>query len=257
MNTYSFRVFEFKGIQHLSTAFLSTIILTLFFVSNSFGQATFTSGSSATALATQMTGPGITITNPTITTGASTQAGIFSNGIAGANLQLDAGIVLTTADVTTTFGTNTSTSSINVAGGTHTDAEISSLISGGSINDLIIFEFDAVLDPLATVLTIDYQFMSDEYDEYVGSAYNDVFGYFITSDITDPHTGYDNFALVPGTTNPVSINFVNNGSVGANDTGATTDLTQSAQFISNNVGSTTVTVEYNGMTKKLRASLKT
>jgi hypothetical protein len=98
--------------------------------------------------------------------------------------------------------------------------------------------------------------MSDEYDEYVGSAYNDVFGYFITSDITAPHTGYENFALVPGTTNPVSINFVNNGSVGVNDTGATTDLTQSAQFISNNVGSTTVTVEYDGMTKKLRASAK-
>ena len=256
MNLYSLRVTEFKGIQHLPTAFLSTIILSLIFVSNSFGQATFTSGSTATALATQMTGPGITITNPTITTGVSSQAGIFSNGVAGASLQLDAGIVLTTANVTTTFSTNTSTSSIDVAGGAHTDAEISSLISGGSINDLIIFEFDAVLDPLATVLTIDYQFMSDEYDEYVGSAYNDVFGYFITSDITAPHTGYQNFALVPGTTNPVSINFVNNGSVGANDTGATTDLTQSAQFISNNVGSTTVTVEYDGMTKKLRASAK-
>ena len=251
-----FNVCEFKGIQHISSAFLSTIILSLIFVSNSFGQATFTSGSTATTLATQMTGPGITISNASITTGVASQAGIFSNGIAGANLQLDTGIALTTGDVNTTFSTNTSTSSVNVAGGTYTDAEVSSLISGGSINDLIIFEFDAVLDPLATVLTIDYQFMSDEYDEYVGSTYNDVFGYFITSDITAPHTGYENFALVPGTTNPVSINYVNNGSVGANDTGATTDLTQSSQFISNNVGSTTVTVEYDGMTKKLRASAK-
>jgi hypothetical protein len=163
---------------------------------------------------------------------------------------------MTTGDVTTTFSTNTSTSSIDVAGGTYTDAEVSSLISSGTINDIIIFEFDAVLDPLATVLTIDYQFMSDEYDEYVGSSYNDVFGYFITSDVTAPHTGYQNFALVPGTSNPVSINNVNNGSLGANSDGSPTDLTHSAQFISNNVGSTTVTVEYDGMTKKLRASAK-
>ena len=256
MKLNSFRVPGFKGIQHFTSASLSTIILFLFFISSSFGQATYTSGSTAAAMAAQMTGPGIIISNPTITTGVSTQRGIFSNGIAGASLQLDSGIVLTTADVATTFSTNTNTSSIDVAGGGYTDAEISSLISGGTINDLIIFEFDAVLDPLATVLTIDYQFMSDEYDTYVGSAYNDVFGYFITSDIVAPHTGYQNFAIVPGTTNPVSINYVNNGSLGTNNTGATTDLTQSAQFISNNVGSTTVTVEYNGMTKKLRASAK-
>jgi len=164
MNFFYFRVHEFKGIQHLFFAFLSTTILSLFFVAPSFGQATFTSGSSATELATQMAGPGITISNPTITTGVSTQAGIFSNGIAGANLQLDTGIALTSGNITNTFSTNTTTSSVDVAGGAHTDAEIASL-TGGSINDLIIFEFDAVLDPLATVLTIDYQFMSDEYDE--------------------------------------------------------------------------------------------
>ncbi|MBL4642086.1 MAG: choice-of-anchor L domain-containing protein, partial [Flavobacteriaceae bacterium] len=257
MKLYSFRVDELKGIQHSYYAFLSTTILSLIFVASSFGQATFTSGSTAATLAAQMAGPGITISNPTITTGISTQAGIFSNGVAGANLQLDTGIALTTGSISNTFSTNTSTSSVDVAGGAYTDAEISSLISGGTINDLIIFEFDAVLDPLATVLTIDYQFMSDEYDEYVCSTYNDVFGYFITSDIIAPHTGYQNFAIVPGTSNSVAINSVNNGSIGANGSAANCiDLTNSSQFISNNVGSTTVTVEYDGMTKKLRASAK-
>ena len=256
MNYNLMNVIEFNRIQHFCYAKNFTLFFLLIFNFNAFSQATFTSGSTATTLATQISGPGITITNPTITTGVSTQAGIFSNGIAGASLQLDTGIVLTTGNVTTTFSTNTSTSSVDVAGGSHTDAELSGLISGGTINDLIIFEFDAVLDPLATVLTIDYQFMSDEYDEYVGSNYNDVFGYFITSDITAPHTGYQNFAMVPGTSNPVSINYINNGSLGANNSGAATDLTQSAQFISNNVGSATVTVEYDGMTKKLRASAK-
>ena len=220
MKLYSFRVDELKGIQHSYYAFLSTTILSLIFVASSFGQATFTSGSTAATLAAQMAGPGITISNPTITTGTSTQAGIFSNGVAGANLQLDTGIALTTGSIDNTFSTNTSTSSVDVAGGAYTDAEISSLISGGTINDLIIFEFDAVLDPLATVLTIDYQFMSDEYDEYVCSTYNDVFGYFITSDIIAPHTGYQNFAIVPGTSNSVAINSVNNGSIGANGSAA-------------------------------------
>ncbi len=256
MSKNIFRVFEFGGIQLLPVRLKHSLFLLIFSISSfCFGQATFTSGSTAAQLATQMTGPGITITNPTITTGITTQRGTFSNGVVGANLQLDAGIVLTTGSITNSFSTNTSTSSVNVAGGSYTDAEITSL-TAGSINDLIIFEFDAVLDPLATVLTIDYQFMSDEYDEYVGSNFNDVFGYFITSDIVAPHTGYQNFGLVPGTTNPVSINYINNGSLGANSSGATTDLTQSAQFISNNVGSTTVTVEYDGMTKKLRASAK-
>jgi len=252
------RAFGCIKTKRIYTTFFSTIIFSIFFSSTGYSQATFTSGSTAATLASQISGPGITISNPTITTGIATQAGIFSNGVAGANLQLDSGIVLTTGDVNTTFSTNTDTSSINVGGGTtYTDAEVSSLISGGSINDLIVFEFDAVLDPLATVLTIDYQFMSDEYDEYVCSAYNDVFGYFITSDLIAPHTGYQNFALVPGTTNPVAINSVNNGSVGANGSAANCiDLTNSSQFISNNVGSTTVTVEYDGMTKKLRASSK-
>ena len=262
-----FKVYEFKGIQYTSSVFLSTFILLFFFTSNSYSQTAATGVvTDAAGLATQMTGPGITITNPKLTVGntalvgaaTTVQAGTFSGGIAAA-LQLDAGIALTTSDLTTTFSLNTNTSSINAAGGTYTDAEISSLISGGSINDLIIFEFDAVLDPLATVLTIDYQFMSDEYDTYVGSAFNDVFGYFITSDITEPHTGYTNFAIVPGTTSdPVSINYINNGSAGSNasDPLPAMSTDHSAQFISNPVNTNNVAIEFNGLTKKLRASAK-
>lgn len=225
----------------------------LFFISfKLFSQATFSSGSSAADLATQISGPGITITNPTIS-GASSQRGTFSNGVAGANLQLDSGIILTTSTVTESFSTNSSTSiSENPRlGVTVTDPELTA-VQANAINDVVIFEFDAVLDPLATVLTIDYQFMSDEYNEYVCSNFNDVFGYFITSDTTDPYTGYTNFGFVPGTTNPVSVNAINNGTQGVNGAPENcVDLTQSAQFIDNTGG--TVTMEYDGMTKKLRA----
>ena len=257
MSLISLRVFAFKKSKTYATILYTALSILCMSSFNSYAQATFTSGVTATALANEISGPGITITNPTISRGVASQVGLFSNGVAGANLQLDNGIALTTGNITTTFSGNTNTSGIDVAGGAYTDAEISSLISGGSINDLIVFEFDAVLDPLSTVLTIDYQFMSDEYDEYVCSAFNDVFGYFITTDVTAPYTGYENFAFVPGTSDPVAINSVNNGSAGASgNAGNCISLANSSQFISNPQNSGNISVEYDGMTKKLRASAK-
>lgn len=52
-----------------------------------------------------------------------------------------------------------------------------------------------------------YVFGSDEYNEWVASSFNDVFGFFFNG------TGVlDNVALIPGTTTAVAINNVNNGS---------------------------------------------
>lgn len=221
----------------------------LFLVSISYGQATFTSGSSATDLATQITGPGITISSPVITNGTGTQVGIYSNGIAGAGLQLDAGIILTTGDVTESFSTNSATGISLGPGSSFSDADLTA-IDANATNDVVIFQFDAVLDPLATVLTIDYQFMSDEYNEYVCSTFNDVFGYFVSG---PGITGTQNIALVPGTANPVTIASINNGSVGINgDIANCIDLTQSALFTDNTGG--TITMEYDGITNKIRAS---
>jgi len=244
---------NFMGKQNILSFTKKTILVTfLLFIINGYSQATYTAGSTAAQLATQMTGPGITITNPTLASGTTTQRGVFSNGIAGATLQLEAGIILTTGDVAESFTTNSSGSISLGPNVTYSDNELTT-IDANATRDVVVFEFDAVLDPLATVLTIDYQFMSDEYDEYVCSAFNDIFGYFITSDTTAPYTGYQNFAIVPGTANPVSISSINNGSIGANGSAPNcVDLTQSAQFISNSGG--TVTVEYDGMTKKIRAS---
>ncbi len=220
-----------------------------------FAQATFTWGSSALELATKITGPGITITNAVLTKGDATQRGVFSNGKSGANLQLDTGVIFTTGAVSESFSINTSTSSINAPGAaTYSDPELTSIQSSAT-RDVIIFEFDATLDPLASVLTIDYQFMSDEYNQYVCSTFNDVFGYFITSDTTFPYTGYTNIALIPGTSNAVGIGSINNGSPGGSNAAANcTDLSQGAQFIENPQGNGSVTMEYNGMTKKLRAT---
>ena len=218
-----------------------------------YSKADFTSSNTATELAAKLTGGGVSIINPQITIGSSTQVGIFSNGISKANLQIDSGVMLTTGNINTAFSENTSTSSIDASNGSYTDSELKTLITNGSLNDLVVFEFDVVLDPLATVLTIDYQFMSDEYNEYVCSNYNDVFGFFVTDDIIAPHTGYKNISLIPGTTTPVAINTINAG--GFTET-STCKPNQSDQFITNLAGEASVYVEFDGITKKLRATAK-
>jgi hypothetical protein len=234
------------------------LILSITFTSfNSNAQATFADGvgvpNMALDMATQISGPGITISSPAIINGQDSQVGIYSNGIIGANLQLDAGIILTTGSVTEAFSTNSNIfTSENPDGGVaYNDADLIA-INANSNRDVVIYEVSVTLGPLATVLSIDYQFMSDEYDEYVCSAFNDIFGYFISG---PGIIGTQNIALVPGTANPVTIASINNGEVGGNGNLADcVDLGQFAQFIDNNAG--TVTVEFDGLTKKLRATAK-
>jgi hypothetical protein len=59
-------------------------------------------------------------------------------------------------------------------------------------------------DPNAPdVVSFQYVFASEEYNEFVGSRFNDVFGFFLNG---------TNIALIPGTSTPVAINTVNCGS---------------------------------------------
>lgn len=201
-------------------------------------------------LADKIAGQGVTITNEVITIGQGTQIGTFEGAMQGKNLQIDEGIILTTGTVTESFSENTSTSSSNYNEVTD-DADLLTLLSGGtSINDQVVFEFDAVLDPLATVLTIDYQFASDEYNEWVCSAYNDVFGYFVSG---NGITGTQNIAVVPGTTDvTVAINHINNGTPSGSNSDC--ELGNSSYFIDNPANSGNIDMEYDGFTTKIRAS---
>ncbi|MEI6864702.1 choice-of-anchor L domain-containing protein [Flavicella sp.] len=209
----------------------------------------FVSGVNASILASTIEGPGITISNATITIGENSQIGTFVGAIQGIGLEIDDGVVFTTGTVTESFSTNNDTDSTTSHDTSTSDADLI-LLSIGTMNDPVIFEFDATLDDKATVLTIDYQFASDEYNEYVCSNYNDIFGYFVSGNEV---IGTQNIALVPGTSNTVSINYLNNGSVGASGDAANCgDLTQSSYFSDNTSGS--ITIEYDGITKKIRAS---
>ncbi|WP_210423599.1 choice-of-anchor L domain-containing protein, partial [Croceivirga thetidis] len=236
------------------------------------GQATFAGGSANADLLTELESVGLTLSNPTLENGdRNTQVGIFSNGLAGANFQIDTGVVLTTGSVTQAFGANGTNAFPNNNGtqastdattGTYNDADIVA-INATANNDVVVFSFDVDLDPTYSGVSIIYQFGSEEYPDYVGSVFNDIFGFFVSG---PGITGTENIATVPGTSNPVAVNTVNAGFLGCNQDGTTTDLTQGAQYINNghdpnaaacntNSGAFSVTTEYNGITQAFTSTI--
>ncbi|PLX01503.1 MAG: hypothetical protein C0595_14415 [Marinilabiliales bacterium] len=160
-------------------------------------------GTTTTAqdLVLNILGPGISYSNISFTglTGPTSSAGLFTNGGA-AGLGFETGIILSSGYINNVVGPNIS-SGITGDMGLPGDADLTALIPGYTTNDATILEFDFSLP--ADSIYIEFIFGSDEYNEWVGSLYNDVFAFFLDgSDI----------ALVPGTSTPVAINNVNNGS---------------------------------------------
>lgn len=131
-------------------------------------------------------------------TGAGVAAGIFNETT---NLfGFENGIVLSSGNINFIEGPNTS-DGITGNNGLPGDADLNSLIPGYTTYDATVLEFDFECEYLQ-VISFQYVFASDEYNEYVGSAFNDVFGFFVNG---------VNIALIPETTIPVSINNLNCG----------------------------------------------
>ncbi|MCG8796662.1 choice-of-anchor L domain-containing protein, partial [Tenacibaculum finnmarkense] len=255
-------------------------VLLLIGIKNTYAQATFSDNSTAIQLGNELEKLGIKISNPVITTGIGSQIGIFSNGTAGANLELDSGIALTTSNISDVFNKNTGAIISKGPNSTYNDIDLVS-IDAGAHKDVVVFEFDFIALEHYTGVLVDFQFGSEEYPDYVASKYNDVFGFFVSDPLgLDPNIpdgdvnvngSYDageqpaeNLALVPGTTNSVSINYVNAGFPGASaGPNKGFDLSQSALYINNGhpdaVGTNvaaTVHVEFNGITKRFPANIK-
>jgi len=155
----------------------------------------------ATALVNNILGTGITASNITSNWGALNQpaTGTFTGGTA-AGLDFNAGIVLT-AGFASNVGPANTNDGITGDLGMGSDSDLASLVPGYTVYDAIVLEFDFVLDDDGD-LAFNYQFASDEYNEYANSNFNDVFGFWLDG---------TNLALVPGTADPVSINTINGG----------------------------------------------
>jgi len=209
-------------------------------------------GSTTAGLANALVGTGVSVSNVTYT-GDNRAAGTFSGGTG--IIGFDSGIVLDTGRAQTyptdgpcsggVEGPNTcyeatggnsagpDGSSNSTGYGNPGDTDLTTL-AGFPTFDAAVLEFDFV--PKFSTVQFKYVFSSEEYSDYSNTQYNDVFGFFVNG---------TNCALVPGTTEPVSVNTINDG----NDTGG--DATpHNAQYFVNNVPPT-LNTQMDGLTTVL------
>ena len=205
--------------------------------------------SDGNALASAILGSGVTISNVVLNCGAD-GAALFTGGNT-TNVGLDNGVLLTSGLATDAIGPNAA-GNTSFATGNGSDPDLQSLIAQ-PLNDACVLSFDFVAN--ANAITVQYVFASEEYPEYVCSAFNDVFGFFVSG--PNPNGGNymsQNVALIPGTNWPVAINTVNPGvSGGAGSPGGCSSLAYSSLYVDNIGGST---IEYDGFTVALFAEVE-
>ena len=245
LNTFRVRVTD--SLNHTDTAVLCINVEPAFVGTLTATPATID------VVAQTLVGSGVAISNLQYT-GSAAAIGTFAGA---AQIGLNSGIMLSSGNVTNINGPNTIPSA-GLDNGTPGDADLNARIPSGqncieeptasTTCDAAVLEFDFV--PQGAVVSFQYVFASEEYDEFVNSQFNDVFAFLISGPgiLPDPGSDKANFALVPGpvlgSTSPVSINTVNNGPLN-NGVGAT-----NPQLYVNNVGGT-IQTQADGLTRVL------
>lgn len=128
--------------------------------------------------------------------------GLF-NGV-NTNIGLDSGIILATGSIYGARGPNNMPwwgDSLMTVGDYDLD-----YLSLYPTKDAAVIEFEFY--PKYKKVSFQYVFASEEYEEYVGSEFNDVFGFFISG---PGIKGKQNIARIPESNEIVSINTVHNG----------------------------------------------
>jgi len=179
--------------------------------------------------------------------------GYFEGG--GSSISVERGILLSTGPISNAEGPNEATDESGNFNDDSGDPDLE-LLAQGEVLDAVGISFD--FTPLDSLVTFRYAFASEEYCEFVGSEYNDVFGFFISGPGISGgfSSGADNVALIPGSEDFVSINSVNH----LNNTGyyRHNELPDDADFCGLDIseGGFLPQVEYDGFTKRLTAVLK-
>lgn len=233
-------------------------------------QATFVKKSpSVSEVLNALNGGGLTLSNPKITAGDKRQMLIFKDGLK-AGLGMDAGVLFATGnaeDHMSKRNTETHYGSSYTNVNTY-DVDLQNIYTNAT-KDVVIYEFDVTMASHTTALRVAFQFGSEEYPTYVGTTFNDAFGFFVSGPGLN---GTVNMAKLPTNRNVISINTVNGGIVGSQSgqIAKGTDLTQSSQYIvnghdtnpkngkqgnNNNDGPKPVYIEYNGLTKLITYDL--
>ncbi len=193
-------------------------------------------GLTPTQLAAALVGSGVTVSNAQFA-GANIAGGTFSGGGTGggATIGFDTGVILSSGAIASVVGPNTLDDATTV-NGQPGDATLDTLLPTGQFSeDAAVLSFDFVPD--ASSVSFKYVFSSEEYNEFVGSEFNDVFGFFVNG---------TNCATVGG--QPVSVNTINGG----NPFG--TGATNPSLFRNNSLndpGPATINTEMDGLTTVL------
>lgn len=184
----------------------------------------------AAGLANLIAGTGVTVTNAVLNC-AGTANGTFDG--TASNLGMPTGVILTNGRRQDAPGPDSDFAGPGAStnNGTGGYAPLNA-IAGAPTQDACVLEFD--VESRSSYLEFRYVFGSEEYPDFVNSAYNDAFAFFISG---PGIAGVQNIALIPGTAQPVTINNVNAG--------------RNAMYFRNNAGG--ATIEYNGLTTVLTA----
>lgn len=161
------------------------------------------------------------------------------------NLNLTTGILLTTGTTTNNgygpFGPNDN-GGAGMDNGAPGYPLLTALIGNSTLSyDASVLEFDFV--PLTDSISINFVFGSEEYPEYVGSTFNDVFGFFLSG---PGIVGVENIAKLPNG-EAISVNNVNAGN-------------NASYYVNNGDGTTAphntadTVVQYDGYTRNTTAS---
>jgi subtilisin-like proprotein convertase family protein len=167
-----------------------------------YAQLNINNGFTAQQLGNNLAGNNVNVFNANIT-GDPIQYGTFN--YTGNDLGLNSGVILSTGDIFDAVGPNSSGATSTSIGGPG-DADLSNL-AGFNTNDAVVFDFD--FEVQGDEIEFNFIFLSEEYNEFVNSGFNDVFAFYISG---PGIVGQENLAIVPGTTTPVTINTINNGS---------------------------------------------
>jgi hypothetical protein len=176
-----------------------------------FGQITLaTSDNIQQALQSNFLGNGIFISNVVLNGVASPDTSGSFSAFENANpaLGITSGIVISTDHVNAFLGGFEYNEVYD-----YQDADILQLLSDESpIGELVSLEFDFIAT--GDSVSFKYVFSSLEYPEFVGTTFNDHFGFFISGPgIDGPFSNNAvNLAYIPNTNIPVSINSINNDS---------------------------------------------
>ena len=112
------------------------------------------------------------------------------------------GIVMSTGKASDMAAANTNPKTSTVNGSTG-DKNLYAL-AGGRTFDAAVLDFDFMADKDS--LAFSFLFASEEYHDYVGSTFNDAFAIVITG---PGMPAGKNFAVLPGTTQPITVNSIN------------------------------------------------